>query len=69
MVNNLPATQETWVPSLGWEDPLENGMATHSTILVWRIPWRSLVGYSLWDHKESDTTEELTHIYKKQISY
>ena len=39
MVKNLPAMQETWVRSLDWEDPLEVGMATHSTILVWRIPW------------------------------
>ena len=39
MVKNLPATQETWVQSLGWEDPLEKGMATHSSILAWRIPW------------------------------
>ena len=38
-VKNLPAMQETWVWSLGWEDPLEKGMATHSSILVWRIPW------------------------------
>ena len=38
MVKNLPAMQETWVQSLGWEDPLEKGMATHSTILAWRIP-------------------------------
>ena len=38
MVKNLPAMQETWVSSLGWEDPLEEGMATHSTILAWRIP-------------------------------
>ena len=37
-VKNLPAMQETWVPSLGLEDPLEKGMATHSSILVWRIP-------------------------------
>ena len=37
MVKNLPAILETWVPSLGWEDPLEEGMATHSNILVWRI--------------------------------
>ena len=36
---NLPAMQETHVQSLGWEDPLEKGMATHSSILVWRIPW------------------------------
>ena len=39
MVKNLPATQETWVPSLGREDPLGKEMATHSSILVWRIPW------------------------------
>ena len=37
--NNLPATQETWVLSLGWEGPLEEGTATHSNILAWRIPW------------------------------
>ena len=37
-VNNLPAMQETWVPSLGWEDLLEKDMATHSSILGWRIP-------------------------------
>ena len=39
MVKNLPEMQETWVWSLGWEDPLENGMATHSSIQAWRIPW------------------------------
>ena len=39
VVKNLPAMQETWVWSLGWEDPLEEGMATHSSIFVWRIPW------------------------------
>ena len=38
-VKNLPAMQETQVRSLGWEDPLEEGMATHSSILAWRIPW------------------------------
>ena len=37
-VKNLPAMQEAWVLSLGWEDPLEGGMATHSSILAWRIP-------------------------------
>ena len=36
---NTPAMQETWVQALGWEDPLEEGMATHSSILAWRIPW------------------------------
>ena len=39
MVKNLPAMQETWVQSLGWEDLLKEGMATHSSILAWRIPW------------------------------
>ena len=38
-VKNLLARQETWVPFLGWEDPLEKGMATHCSILAWRIPW------------------------------
>ena len=39
LLKNLPAMQETWVRPLGWEDPLEKGMATHSSILAWRIPW------------------------------
>ena len=39
LVKNPPAMWETWVQSLGWEDPLEKGMATHSSILAWRIPW------------------------------
>ena len=39
LVKNLPAMQETWVQSLGWEDPLEKEMATHSSILAWEIPW------------------------------
>ena len=38
-IKNVPAMQETWVHSLGWEDPLEKGMATHSSVLAWRIPW------------------------------
>ena len=38
-VKNPPAMQETWVPSVGWEDPLEEGIATHSSIPAWRIPW------------------------------
>ena len=61
MVKNLPAIQETQVQSLGWKDPLEKGMATHSSILARRIQWtKSLVGYSPWNHKESDTAERLT---------
>ena len=61
LVKNLPATQETWVQSLGWEDPLEEGMATHSSILVWRIrmdieAWRATV-HSV---TESNMTEQLS---------
>ena len=55
---NPPAMQETqkiWVLSLGWEDPLEKGMATHASILTGKSHGqRSLVGYSPWCHKESD---------------
>ena len=39
LVKNMPAIQETWVQSLGWEDPLEKGKATYSSILAWKIPW------------------------------
>ena len=39
VVKNLPIMQETWIQSLGGEDPLEKGMATHSSILAWRVPW------------------------------
>ena len=39
LIKNLPAMQETWVQSLGWEDPLEKEMATHSSTLAWKIPW------------------------------
>ena len=61
MVKNLPAMQGTYVPSLGWEDPLEKGMATHSSSLAWRIPWaEEPEGYSPWGCKESDTTERQT---------
>ena len=58
LVNNLLAVQETWVQFLGQEDPLEKGMAPHSSILAWRSHGqRSLVGYSTWHCKEPDTTE------------
>ena len=60
----LPPMQETWVQSLDWEDPLEKEMATHSSILAWRIPGTgSLVGYSPWGRKESDMTERLHFTY------
>ena len=52
--------QEMWVQSLGGEDPLEEGMATHSSILSWRIPWtEELGGLQSTGHKESDMTERL----------
>ena len=58
MVENLPAMWETWVQFLGWEDPMEKGTATLSSILAWRIHGqRSLAGYSPWVYKESDMTE------------
>ena len=53
-LKHLPAMQETWVRSLSWEEHLEKEMATHSSTLAWRIPWREEPG-----HKESDTTERL----------
>ena len=65
VVKHLPAMQETQVRSLGWEDPLEKGMSTHSSNLAWRIPWTEEPGelYIPWSCKESDTTERLTHTY------
>ena len=55
-LENLPAMQETQVRFLGWDNPLEKGKATHSSILAWRIPGL----YSPWGHKESDMTEQLS---------
>ena len=58
MVKNQPALWETQVSSLGWEDPLEKGMATHSGILSGEIPWTEEPGgMGSWDCKESDVTE------------
>ena len=52
--------QEMWVRSLGWEDPLKEGMATHSSILAWRIHGqRNLEGFSPWGHTELDTLKQL----------
>ena len=72
-VKNLPEiqeTQETWVQSLGQEDPLEKEMTTHSSILAQEIPWTKEPGnYSLCDCKESDTTEQLSmdiYVYKTE---
>ena len=58
LVKNLPAMRETWVRSLGWEDPLEKGKVIHSNILAWRIPW---------GRKESDTTERLSLSLKSSL--
>ena len=58
MKRNPPAMQETWVRSLGWEDPLEEDMATHSSFLAWRIPMdRSLAGHSPRGRRESAMTK------------
>ena len=56
MVKSLPAMRETWVQSLGWEDPLEKEMATHSSILALRIPWTEETGGLLSMGSHSDTT-------------
>ena len=59
LVKNLPAMQETWVWSLGWEDPLEKRKATHSSILAWRIPWTA------HGVAKSGKTEQLLQEYNK----
>ena len=60
-VKNLPAVLETPLRSLGWEDPLEKGMATHSSVLAWEIPWTEEPGrLQSTGSQESDTTERLT---------
>ena len=68
-LKSLPAMQETWVWSLGREDPLEKEMATHSNIFAWRIPWTEEPGgLQSTGHKESDTTEWLHfhfHLWQK----
>ena len=66
MVKNLPAILETQIRSLGQKDPLKKELATHSSILVWRISWTEETGsYSPWGHKELDTTEQPTLCIKK----
>ena len=80
MLQNLPAMQETWVLSLGWEDPLEEGMATHSSILAWTIPmdkgaWRAQsmgsqrVGQD-WatKHYEATTVKTMCYLQEKNAS-
>ena len=73
MIKNPPAMQETWVQSLRWEDSLEEGMATHSSILAWRIPmdrraWQATVR----SVTESDLTEQLSRhnaIYRVSLLF
>ena len=63
MVKNLHAMQETWVQSLGWEDPLEKGMAIHSSILAWKSHGqRRLAGYIPWVRKDSNN-DLVTNIF------
>ena len=67
-LKRLPAMWETWVRSLGWEDPLEKEMATHSSVLAWRIPWtEELGGLQSMGRKESDTTERLHFTIKHVV--
>ena len=70
MVKHLPAMQETWVRSLGREDPLEKEVATHTSILAWRIPCtEDLGGYNPRGRIESDTTECLTHTMAELLTF
>ena len=65
MVKNPPAMQETWVQSLGWEDPVEESMATHPSILTWRIPWtEEPVGLQSMG-SQSDMTKQLSLVWKR----
>ena len=69
-VKNLPAMQETQVWSLGWEDPLEKGMATPSSILAWKIQWTEEPGwlqFSSWGHKELDMTKQQIYTYAHHL--
>ena len=69
-VKTVTPVQETQVPFLGWDDPSENRVATHSSIVAWRIPWTEEPGglQSMGSRKQSDVTEQLTHTHPL-ISY
>ena len=74
MVKNPPTMWETWVPSLSWDDPLEEGIATHSNILAWRIPWIEEPGglYSPWGCRvaQNETnTETIDQLRPLVVSY
>ena len=67
-VMNPPAMQESWVQSLGQDDPLEEGMATHSSILAWRIPWTEEPGaLQFMGSQRVDMTEQLTHTHENVL--
>ena len=66
-VKNLPAMQETGVQSLGQEDPLEKGMATHSSVLSWEIPWTEEPGGLQFVGSQSQTRLTNTHVYPYNI--
>ena len=68
-MKNLPAMQETQVQSLGGEEPLEEGMATHSRTLAWRIPWTEVPGRATVHGglREADTTEQLTYTHRNAV--
>ena len=65
LAKNLPAMQEAWGRSLGWEDPLQKGTTTDSSILAWRIPWTN----SPWGHKELDRTEQLSLSHSQRLQH
>ena len=64
LVKNPPVMRETWVQSLGWEEPLEKGTATHSSILAWGIPMDRGAWWAPWGHKELDMTELLSTAHR-----
>ena len=66
-VKNPSAMPETWVRSLGWEDPLEEGLAIRSSIIAWGTPWTEEPGrYGPWGPKESDTSKRLSTQHRLQ---
>ena len=75
MVKNLPAMRETWVQSLGWEDPLEEGLATHSNILAWRISmdrgawWAAVLGVTKSRDTEQLSTEQYPFVHMYHIFF
>ena len=66
-VKNPPAMQETWVQFLGWEDPLQKEMTTHSNIFAWEVPWREEPGrLQSMGSQELDMTEQLNHHHHRK---